>query len=612
MVKNTVHEPELPGVHTYKDDIEGSSKESSGGVSFTVPDAVPEIRAEEKGANPTARAQSKGLFDVGRAFNDEDVQEGTIVTDKRSGRRSLGSIMKGAFTEWWDKTQESVIEATDKLEFLQPKEVPTVADPEIRKGTLLEAAEHAKRAPQDDHKVVIEKIRTFAQDAEAATGKPFSIKPSTEGDVPSWIKEAQKKKEEREAAEKAPEEPPKPLPTLDLRTSAVAPDVTAHSRISLAAYGQKEPQKKVVPEPVTRTPAGPVASPIKAPEKKPSSWTFFKEAEHAKVDARAELERRATLNVPRPTPKPHLNSYSEIAKKPDTQKPTPQETFARPTPPPPPPPLAPNVSLSPVHFEDEAPVKKKDAPLVAEAHLENVYAKRAPHVEKRGKQIAIVAGVVILGSALGMFAAFSFKSPFPDTPTPPPAPVIPSFLTTDAQSPLPLPATREQFLSALTKHLDEPTTGVSQYYPVIGANAAVASTDDVMKVLEPRAPGSFIRALNPNLMFGILSAGETRQPYIILQSQNFDVVFAGMLEWEPFMSADLAPFFGTPVTKTLSPTTKAVTSARFTDALRSNRSIRILYNENGEERIVYALVNKNLILITTTTEALSKLIERIR
>jgi hypothetical protein len=133
----------------------------------------------------------------------------------------------------------------------------------------------------------------------------------------------------------------------------------------------------------------------------------------------------------------------------------------------------------------------------------------------------------------------------------------------------------------------------------------------MMGILKPDADETFIRTLHREHMFGGVH-GSTRAPYLILKSTNFDVAFAGMLSWERAMSANLAPLFGEPVLKTLVPLREASsTPARFVDALRANRSIRILYDELGNERIVYAFVNKELIVITTSWEALATLIERI-
>jgi hypothetical protein len=611
MDTDTVHEPKLPGVRTYKDDIiESESQQKVGGVSFTVPQRpLEKMLAEEKGARRTERTDGKQLFDVERAFNNEVVQEGTIVTDKRRSKNSIGGLLKSALTEWWGQTQESLEKVSEKMEFLKPQEVPTVVAPEERVNTILEAAQHARQAPRDDHKVVIEKIRTFAHDAEVMTGKPFTVKAETSSDTPTWIKEAEAKKAARAEAQEEARVVPESSHTLDLRSSSIAPDVTKHSAVSLSSYAEKDGPKKV---PLTRealtvrVPEKP-KSPI--PEKKNTSWSFFEGAGQTKSDTKTSGRGSAITPVPRPVPEMTPNETTleagsiprEVIR---------EERILKTAPP-----ALREVSLSPVQFEygpNESGATIRPKFEAAPLHSNTISNK--PSTENRAFKSALIAGVIILGSALGIFAAVFFKSPFPSNENVVSTSIsIPTLINTDTQVVIPLGTEKSSFFNSLMQLGGTNVNGVVQYYPVTGEENSVATTNTIMSVLSFRAPGSFIRALNPSMMWGFSASTADSEPFIVLQSQNYDVMFAGMLEWEPFMSEDLAPLFGTHVKESRLPSAQGKTStARFSDALQSNRSIRILYDETGEERIVYAFVNKSLILITTNTEALSRLIERIR
>ena len=221
----------------------------------------------------------------------------------------------------------------------------------------------------------------------------------------------------------------------------------------------------------------------------------------------------------------------------------------------------------------------------------------------------------VVGAGLGIFAALMVTENFIE-PQPPEVvqTTVPTFLDTDVEIPIPLPANRAELWNILSADTAQASAQVTYMYPVITTEtgSVPASTEEILKVLELRAEGSFTRSLDEHLMFGAVETLR-KEPYIILQSSNFDVAFAGMLKWERDMSSDLSPFFGSPVLRTLPPTgTAASTNPRFVDALTSEQTIRILYDEAGNERIVYAFVNKNLIIITTSTEALATLIERIK
>ncbi len=620
MDTDVVHEPKLPGVRTYKEAIiENESLKKVSGVSFTVPQKPLEgMLAQGKGMQRTERPDGKQLFDVERAFNNEEVQEGTIVTDKRRSKSSVGGLLKSAFTEWWGQTQESVEKVVDKMEFLKPEEIPTVAAPEERTHTILEAAQHARQAPRDDHKVVIEKIRTFAHDAEVVIGKPFTVKAEKSTDTQTWIQEAEAKKAARAETRVIPPEGPTATHTLDLRSSNVTPDTIKRTAVSLSSYADDVEPKKTTFSKEALTVRIPEKTKPPTPVKKDTSWSLFEGA----GKTRTNTQTRKEPNAFRPTPVPKV-TLSEAAQKAGslsreeirerlttkTAPALPQYEAPRETPSIP----LPEVSVAPVQFEYEpSNAKTTGQPKFESARLRGTTGSRVPLSENRALKSALITGVIIFGSALGIFAAVSFKSPFPSSESKI-SESIPSFIRTDTQTAIPLGIERLAFFSTLSQINAQKGKGITQYYPVVGDGNSIATTDTIMEVLSLRAPGSFIRALSPGMVWGFSKNGDTDNPFIMLQSQNYDVMFAGMLEWEPFMSEDLAPLFGSPIGTTKSRTAEGkITVAHFSDALESNRSIRILYDETGKERMVYAFVSKSLLIITTDTETLARLIERVQ
>jgi hypothetical protein len=104
-------------------------------------------------------------------------------------------------------------------------------------------------------------------------------------------------------------------------------------------------------------------------------------------------------------------------------------------------------------------------------------------------------------------------------------------------------------------------------------------------------------------------AGDS-EPYIVMKVTGFDAAFAGMLEWERSMSADLSPLFGPTVVETFDSSARTDTQVReafFQDVIASNKNARILLDEEGEERIIYTFINQQTIIITTTKKALERL-----
>lgn len=132
----------------------------------------------------------------------------------------------------------------------------------------------------------------------------------------------------------------------------------------------------------------------------------------------------------------------------------------------------------------------------------------------------------------------------------------------------------------------------------------------VMQFLAPQVPGSFARSVT-SVSFG----GDQNRPFLVLKVNNFDAAFSGMLDWERTMSADLAPLFGPVVTESFDPqarTSDQTRSAFFRDIVASNLSSRLLADERAEDRIIYAFIDKQTIVIATDRLQLSNILPLIR
>ena len=377
-----------------------------------------------------------------------------------------------------------------------------------------------------------------------------------------------------------------------------------HGSTPLAAYAPKiTPLVPKVGAPTPVQVATPKILPLRTPEKKQGSvpfkphkeegWTHFAKTENASVDLREKVATIARPSIPTPrieTPRVSRPIHIETPPLPDIPKV----------------PERPPVAISPVAFEHERTAMPTSyAPITESRPLSTIVHKRSESpsffaVFTHIPRSLIVTTIIVVGGGLGVLTAVLVVQ---KTKNAPPevseAPIVaPSFLTVDEQIAFPLETDRAKFYTTLIELGAKNPTLVSQFYPTVSESGRTIPAESVriMEALSWNAPGSFVRGLGTHTMFG--SVGE---PFIILQSTNFDVAFAGMLSWERTMSTDLAPLFGEPL----------VTMA-FTDALTSNRSIRILKDASGKEHIVYGFVNKNLIVVTTSTEALSKVISRIK
>ncbi len=175
-----------------------------------------------------------------------------------------------------------------------------------------------------------------------------------------------------------------------------------------------------------------------------------------------------------------------------------------------------------------------------------------------------------------------------------------------------------------------------------GTSTIQLSSVDFLNIIAPGAPDLLLRNLKKEYVFGYYySASE--EPFIILKSTNYDSTFAGMLEWERNIYADIGDLIfkkegpspanntedqpSTDSTSSSAVNTKSTTTTNslpassnsvkseydtaFVDKIISNNDTRVLYRPNGSIAFFYTFFNKDTIIITTSEVTLHELIYRL-
>ena len=127
------------------------------------------------------------------------------------------------------------------------------------------------------------------------------------------------------------------------------------------------------------------------------------------------------------------------------------------------------------------------------------------------------------------------------------------------------------------------------------------ATAEFFKILETRAPGSLVRAFEPEFMFG--SYGQSN--FLVLKLSSFENAFAGMLNWEENLASDIGPLFSTAQLLRESTTTPV-----FIDVTDRNKDSRLLI-ANGQNILLYSFFENNILIITDNIETLRVLVERL-
>jgi hypothetical protein len=336
------------------------------------------------------------------------------------------------------------------------------------------------------------------------------------------------------------------------------------------------------------------------------SWSYVEEQDQA-----APIE-----DVPRVTPEPEVVAEQtqtveeEVAVQTTVPAPGIQEASQ---------PLIPPVQQEEIPTYTPPPQEMASDPLPAAASVPAAPAtlQTAPtSVEPAShtKRPVIIAILLIMAGAilLGIGLSFYFFGPKEEEGQKVVVYKIPSLIRASRQEPIAFFGDRVRFLENI-KQLISGNNTVIQLYPATiqqDGSQKPGSIEEILAEFNFRAPGSFVRSVKE-----IALGGAGNQPYLVLEMTNFDVAFAGMLEWEQTMSADLSPLFGPTVIETFDPSARTATQVRnafFTDAVASNKNVRILFDETGSDRIVYTFTDQDTILITTTRESLELLLPLVK
>ena len=95
--------------------------------------------------------------------------------------------------------------------------------------------------------------------------------------------------------------------------------------------------------------------------------------------------------------------------------------------------------------------------------------------------------------------------------------------------------------------------------------------------------------------------------FLIFETNDYNVAYAGMLQWEKSILNDLFDLFQVDISGERS----ELFERPFKDIIINNRDARILYDTNGTDILYYIFLDKNKIIITSSQEAIKEIIIRL-
>jgi hypothetical protein len=157
--------------------------------------------------------------------------------------------------------------------------------------------------------------------------------------------------------------------------------------------------------------------------------------------------------------------------------------------------------------------------------------------------------------------------------------------------------TRATIMTDISDTLTTPSSQIgSVTYIRFFKDTSELSINDFFFALAPHAPNILVRSFEGAYMSGVYAAVDT-EPFIILSTSDFGQTFAGMLDWEPYMTQDLAALFPS----------AAASGATWGDDTFNNQDVRIIRDASGTIQLVYGFIGKTTLVITGNETAFQQI-----
>jgi hypothetical protein len=246
------------------------------------------------------------------------------------------------------------------------------------------------------------------------------------------------------------------------------------------------------------------------------------------------------------------------------------------------------------------PVSVPQAP-TREPRIEHLVTRPATRIQNSTLRFAIQLSLILLVIAsIAIGGIFIFTSQ-PETEQRAPSDTFTPVPDIESEEPTPtltLTILSDTFLSDAHDAVMRAPSGIVEIPIYADTAMRNATAQEFFAAAQVSLFDRAVRMLEPDFVFGSVTT-DKNVPFILIRSNNFDSLFAGLLAWEPRMPEELAPLF-----------TITATSERFTDAVQNNNSIRVLVGDDGSEQLLYSFINARTVIITTSAEALSLLLSR--
>ena len=196
---------------------------------------------------------------------------------------------------------------------------------------------------------------------------------------------------------------------------------------------------------------------------------------------------------------------------------------------------------------------------------------------------------------------------------------LPSLITTEYKEELNINSVPKAKLIMILSNKINSTqitlNNIDNIYLTTGTSSGrrLLTSTEFVSLMDFRMPDIMKRSLLQNYMVGMFFFGKD-MPFLIFKTSSFDNSYAGMLNWEPNLETDLRSLFRLPGYENLEGTLVELAPEavkKFEDGVIVNKDVRILKGNDGKIILLYGIIDKQTIIITTTDTVFKEIVARI-
>lgn len=243
-------------------------------------------------------------------------------------------------------------------------------------------------------------------------------------------------------------------------------------------------------------------------------------------------------------------------------------------------------------------------------------AEEQPNKSSTSKIAIFISIFLVIAGVAGVYITYSVKSTEQNQVAT--VQELPFLITTEKKEELNIDNTnKNNVTNILSSKINEaqisPNSLFNVYLTTGTSSKRLVNSGEFISLVRLHIPDQVRRTLLPDFIVGTYNL-DRNLPFVIFKTSSYENTYAGMISWERDMEKDFKILFKLPgydYNGGIIAEITATTTKQFEDGILTNKDVRRIKDENGNTLLIYGIVDRETIIITTTDNAFKELVNRL-